>query len=99
MTVLNNNDIDDFLNRYPRWRVENNALKSEFNFVDFRQAMQFIEAMAHYADEIDHHPDWRNVYNRVEVTLTTYSKKSLTHLDVMLASTMERQYEALKLAA
>lgn len=96
MTALDNNDINDFLLRYPGWRYEDNLLKSEFRFADFRQALDFISNVSNVAEELDHHPDWRNIYNRVEVALTTYSIKALSSLDIMLASAMERQYEAYK---
>jgi len=97
MTALDNNDINEFLIRYPGWRYEDNALRSEFSFTDFRQALRFIDEVSYYAEELDHHPDWRNVYNKVEVALMTYSMKTLTNLDVLLAGFMEKKYEAIKL--
>ena len=62
------------LNTLSGWRVdaERPALRREFRFADFNQAFAFMTRLALYAEAHNHHPEWFNVYNRVEITLTTH---------------------------
>ena len=62
----------------------------EFVFKDFEQAFQFMTLSAQYAQEIDHHPDWSNSWNRVMVHLTTHSAGGLTQLDMKMAQAMNQ---------
>jgi 4a-hydroxytetrahydrobiopterin dehydratase len=55
------------------WVEENNTLKRAFEFKDFSEAFAFMTRVALLAEKHDHHPYWVNVYNRVEITLTTHS--------------------------
>ncbi|NOT38479.1 MAG: 4a-hydroxytetrahydrobiopterin dehydratase [Saprospiraceae bacterium] len=55
------------------WIEENNKLHIELKFKDFKQAMIFINKMADIADELDHHPEFTNVYNKVNISLCTHS--------------------------
>ena len=61
------------------------AIKKEFKFKDFADAMGFMTRCAIWAEKWNHHPEWSNVYNRVTVTLTTHDVDGLTALDVKLA--------------
>jgi phenylalanine-4-hydroxylase len=56
----------------PDWRVQSNCLVRQLVFKDFVQAMRFMNAMAEVAERLNHHPEWRNVYNRVDIRLTTH---------------------------
>lgn len=65
------------------------AITKKFTFKDFNEAFGFMTRVALKADQMDHHPDWYNVYNRVEVTLSTHDCQGLTENDVKLAMFME----------
>ena len=65
------------------------AIKKKFEFGDFNQAFGFMTRVAIKADKMDHHPEWFNVYNRVEVTLSTHDCGGLSSNDVQLANFME----------
>lgn len=64
------------------------AIEKSFNFKDFGAAFGFMTQVALYAEKIDHHPGWFNVYNRVDVTLSTHSAKGITELDIKMARKM-----------
>lgn len=65
------------------------TISKTFKFKDFKQAFAWMTAMADAAEELNHHPEWFNVYNRVEVTLTTHDAGGLTDLDITLARRMD----------
>ncbi len=58
------------------WKEEGGALKRSFKFADFSEAFAFMARVALIAEKMDHHPEWSNVYNRVEIKLTTHSAGS-----------------------
>lgn len=64
------------------------AIARSFKFADFNSAFGFMSRCALKAEAMDHHPEWFNVYNRVEVTLATHDAGGLTKLDVELAQFM-----------
>jgi 4a-hydroxytetrahydrobiopterin dehydratase len=64
------------------------AIAKKFVFADFNQAFGFMVRAALVAEKMDHHPEWFNVYNRVEVTLATHDADGVTELDVKLAKFM-----------
>lgn len=75
------------------WTERDNALEREFLFPDFREAFAFMTAVALTAEKMDHHPDWRNVYNRVHIRLNTHSAGHVvTDLDRRLAAEIDRLY-------
>lgn len=65
------------------------AIEKTFKFADFSEAFGFMARIALKADKMDHHPEWFNVYNKVEVTLTTHDAGDVTDLDVELAGFMD----------
>lgn len=75
----------------PAWqRVDGrDAITRTFKFKDFNAAFGFMARAALKAEQLDHHPEWSNVYNRVEVTLTTHDAGGLTTLDIELAAFMD----------
>lgn len=66
------------------------AIGKVFRFADFNAAFGWMSQVALMAERLDHHPEWRNVYNRVEVVLTTHDAGGLTELDFQLAGFMDR---------
>ena len=79
------------LAKLPGWaKVEGrDAITRTYKFKDFNEAFGFMTRVALMADKLDHHPEWFNVYNRVEVTLATHDADGVTALDVELASFMD----------
>lgn len=78
-------DISDFLTRDPEWRLQNEKIFREFLFKDFAEAFAFMQRVAVIAEEMDHHPEWSNVYNKVNIALTTHDAGGITKLDFELA--------------
>jgi 4a-hydroxytetrahydrobiopterin dehydratase len=74
----------------PGWTEtpERNAIRKSFKFKSFNEAFAFMTRAALVAEKLDHHPDWSNVYNRVEVTLSTHSAGGVTDLDIAFAKKM-----------
>ena len=66
------------------------AIGKTFEFKDFSQAFGFMSRAALAAEKMDHHPEWFNVYKKVEVTLSTHDAGGVTELDVKLAETMDK---------
>jgi 4a-hydroxytetrahydrobiopterin dehydratase len=65
------------------------AIHKTFRFKNFREAWGFMSEAALVAEKIDHHPEWANVYGKVDVTLTTHSAHGVTALDIKLAQKMD----------
>ncbi len=61
------------------------AIRKVYKFQDFKQAFGFMTRVALKAEQMDHHPEWANVYSKVDVTLTTHDAGGVTELDVALA--------------
>ena len=71
------------------WTGGDDFITKVFRFEDFNAAWGFMSRVAIYADKHDHHPEWFNVYNRVDVTLTTHDAGGVTEKDVKLAEFMQ----------
>jgi 4a-hydroxytetrahydrobiopterin dehydratase len=84
------------LARLEGWRaVEGrDAIAKEFRFKDFNAAFGFMARVALHAEKADHHPEWFNVYNRVDVTLSTHDSGGVTDKDVALAHFMDEAARA-----
>ena len=81
-------DPAEALKSLPDWRVADDArpaLTRTLRFADFNAAFGFMTRVALLADKADHHPEWSNVYNRVEVLLTTHDAGGVTERDVAMA--------------
>ncbi|MEL6298186.1 MAG: 4a-hydroxytetrahydrobiopterin dehydratase [Pseudomonadota bacterium] len=70
--------------------ADRDAISKTFKFKDFSAAFAWMTRAAMVAETLDHHPEWFNVYNRVEVTLSTHDAGGLTELDIKLASELDR---------
>jgi 4a-hydroxytetrahydrobiopterin dehydratase len=66
------------------------AIRKTYRFADFNEAWGFMSRTALIAEQMNHHPEWLNVYNRVEITLTTHDAGGLSAFDVDLANHMDR---------
>ena len=87
VTRLDSAAVDALLAELPDWtlRADGKALTRTFKFDDFNAALGFMTRVALYADKHDHHPEWSNVYNKVEITLTTHDADGLSARDAAMA--------------
>ena len=69
---------------------DRDAITKTYKFKNFIEAFGWMTQAAMWAETLNHHPEWNNVYNRVKVTLTTHDANGLTALDVDLATRMDR---------
>lgn len=86
MNKLTEAEIKEALADLPGWTVEGSSLKRSFEFKNFRAAWTFMEDIAMEADKLDHHPEWSNVYNKVDITLSTHDAGGITEKDIELAT-------------
>ena len=89
-TALPSEDIESRLKLRAGWNLENDKLHCVFEFKSFVEAFGFMSQIAILAEKMDHHPEWSNIYNRVDVYLTTHDAGGLTELDFELADHMDR---------
>ena len=84
-------DVDAVLAQLPGWRrlADRPAIRKSYEFGDFSEAWGFMTRVALAAEKADHHPEWSNVWNRVEITLTTHDAGGLTSRDLRLAAMIE----------
>ncbi|MFN3603258.1 MAG: 4a-hydroxytetrahydrobiopterin dehydratase [Leptonema sp. (in: bacteria)] len=75
------------------WKYHENFLEKEFIFKDFKNAFSFMTFIALKCEQMDHHPDWSNVYNKVYIKLQTHSLESVSTLDIELAQYIETVYK------
>lgn len=87
--LLSADDLRAGLAQLPGWEQDGDAIRKDFQFSDFIEAFQFMTRGALLAEKLNHHPDWRNVYNKVQVTLTTHDRGGITELDLKLATGLE----------
>jgi 4a-hydroxytetrahydrobiopterin dehydratase len=89
---LNDAERTIYLAELPKWRhdAERDGLARGFRFASFIEAFGFMTQVALLAEKADHHPEWSNVYNRVEILLTTHEAKGLTMRDIELARAIDR---------
>ena len=92
--IERNDELLSLLNN--DWKIVDNrdAVFKKFKFKSFIQAFSWMTSVAIIAEKMDHHPEWANVYNTVEVTLTTHSVGGLTKLDLTLARKMDLYSES-----
>ena len=85
---LKSTEIDAIKSTLPHWELVDGreAITRNFVFSDFRSAWHFMGCVADKAEQMCHHPEWRNVYNRVSITLATHDCGGLSELDIEMAS-------------
>jgi len=89
MQKLEPQQIRDALQALPGWTYEGGELRRRYAFPSFTHAMAFLAGAATVIEKMNHHPDWSNVYNRVDVRLSTHDAGGVTQLDLDLAAQME----------
>ena len=88
---LSASEVAALLAAHPTWhlREDGQAIIRTLKFGDFSAAFGFMTRVALLAEQADHHPEWCNVYNRVEITLTTHEAGGLSRRDAALATAIE----------
>lgn len=86
---LSESALREALSGHPQWTLEKGKLHRVFHFGDFSAAFAFMTRVAMAAEELDHHPEWSNVYNRVVVDLTTHDSGGISARDFALAAKMD----------
>ena len=77
--------IEKYLQQCPHWALDQGKLYRRFVFDDFVAAFGFMSQVALLAEAMNHHPEWSNVWNRVEIHLTTHDAGGISDLDFQLA--------------
>jgi 4a-hydroxytetrahydrobiopterin dehydratase len=97
-TKLSDSQLQTLSSSLPTWKLHSDkpAISKSYRFKDFQAAWQFMSLVAKVADDRDHHPEWFNVYNKVEVTLTTHDAGGVTQKDVWLATFMDKAEALIK---
>lgn len=83
--ALNGTELDERVQALVGWQVRDGKLHREYRFADFVQAIGYMTTAAFGIEKMNHHPDWRNVYGRVSVDLTTHDAGGITAKDFELA--------------
>lgn len=86
MSQLDDSTIRERLGPDSNWALENGALHRILKFADFNEAWGFMNRVALAAEAMDHHPEWFNVYNRVDIRLRSHDADGITERDLKLAS-------------
>ena len=89
ISKLTDNEVTDKLNQLKQWTFDGSKLNREFIFSDFNEAFRFMALVALEAEKTDHHPEWSNIYNRVNVSLISNDVNGITDKDFALAGTMD----------
>ncbi len=87
---LSDAQVRDALGDLPGWSLVDGKLHREYRFDDFVGAFGFMSAAALVAERMNHHPEWFNVYNKVDVDLTTHDAGGISPLDLELAAELDR---------
>ena len=92
MAVLTASERNEALAALAGWTFDEgrNGIAKSFTFADFGEAFGFMTRVALAAEKADHHPEWSNVWNRVEITLTTHGANGLSQRDVNMAWAIDR---------
>jgi 4a-hydroxytetrahydrobiopterin dehydratase len=90
ITALPHDEITHRLQQVPAWQLSDGRLHRAFRFADFTEAFGFMASVALLAERADHHPEWSNVYNRVDIFLTTHDAGGLSERDFALAQAIDR---------
>lgn len=90
-TKLSASACQQALETLPQWRANDTqtAISRSIRFKSFNAAWGFMNRVALLAEKLDHHPEWFNVYNRVDITLTTHDAGGLTELDIKMAQRID----------
>ncbi len=89
MNPLSESEIQDALKNYPNWEYAENAIHTALEFENFKDAFSIMTRIAFEAEAMNHHPNWFNVYNRLEISLSTHDAGGVTQLDFDMAAMID----------
>ena len=92
--LIEKDQLENELNKLSyKWSISDKFLISNYEFKNFNDALSFMNKVGVRCEEMDHHPKWTNVYNRLEIELFTHDKDGLTLKDFDLAVFMDQEFE------
>lgn len=94
MSTFTDDEVTAALEDLPGWSADGEAITKIYEFADFRAALDFMNRAAGPIEEMDHHPEWTNVYNKVGVRLSSHDVGGVTERDTRLATVLERVADA-----
>ena len=89
MTKLSLEEINAGLNKLNSWSYKDNYIDKNFVFEDFNAAFGFMSRIALLSEKLQHHPDWSNVYNKVNIRLSTHDAGGITEVDITMAAKID----------
>ena len=93
MNKLSEETIEKRLLRFPDWDYFDNAIHAEFEFDNFKDCFSAMSRIAFECEALKHHPNWTNVYNRLNISLSTHDADGVTEKDFNLAEAIENIVE------
>lgn len=87
--LLTDDEVAEALSSMPDWTHVEQALARTFSFKNFSEAFAFMTRVAFIAEQTDHHPNWANVYNTVEIAITTHDRGGVTDVDLDFAARVD----------
>ena len=84
--LLQDKELKELIAKIPGWEVKSEYLKREFDFRNFIEAFSFMTKIALICEKYNHHPNWKNIYSKVIIKLSTHDLGGITNLDEKLAS-------------
>tara|TARA_Y100001968_G_scaffold265873_1_gene255189 strand:+ start:178 stop:465 length:288 start_codon:yes stop_codon:yes gene_type:complete len=90
VSLLEKKQLDYFIENNPSWTIGDKTIKKEFKFNSFIDAFGFMSQVALLSEKMDHHPNWQNTYNKVNIELTTHDKGGITTNDIKLAESIDK---------
>ncbi|MEY8019983.1 4a-hydroxytetrahydrobiopterin dehydratase [Muriicola sp. SD30] len=94
MEKLNHEQIEEKLKNLEGWEFNNDAIETSFEFKNFKEAFTVMTRIAFECEAQNHHPDWTNVYNSLQIRLSTHDAGGVTDKDFALASSIETIIES-----
>ncbi len=86
---LSPKELEEVLNSLTKWQLKDGRIHREFIFKDFIAAFGFMSQVAIYAEKLNHHPEWFNVYKKVVIDLSTHDVNGISNLDIELAKAID----------
>ena len=90
MQKMNEKAIQEQLEKIEGWEYIEGALETTFEFKDFKETFSIMTRIAFECEALNHHPDWKNVYNTLNIRLNTHDADGVTHKDFDLAARIEK---------